>query len=65
MLAIQNQKTLWRKKQPCDAKDVKSKTKTANPVKFAKNKSRTIYAESAETKPSIAKCCFIFWLKMD
>jgi len=25
MLAIQNQKTLWRKKQQCDAKDVKSK----------------------------------------
>jgi len=32
MLAIQKQKTLWRKKQQCDAKDVKSKTKTANPV---------------------------------
>jgi len=30
MLAIQNQKTLWRKKYQCDAKDVKTKTKTAN-----------------------------------
>ena len=52
MLPIQNQKTLWRKKQQCDAKDVKSKTKTPNPVKFAKGKRRTnSYGESAKTKP--------------
>ena len=51
MLAIQNQKTvtqeitLWRKRR-------QSKTKTANPVKFAKSKSRTnSYAESAKAKP--------------
>jgi len=36
MLSIQNQKTLGRKKYRCDAKDVKSKTKTAIPVKFAR-----------------------------
>jgi len=53
MLAIQNQKTLWGKKKQCDAKDVKSKTKTANPVKFANSESRTNrYAERAETKPT-------------
>ena len=53
MLAIQNRKTLWRKKYQCDAKDVKSKTKTANPVKIAESKSRTnSYAESAKTKPT-------------
>jgi len=51
MLAIQNQKTLTQ--EQCDAKDVKSKTKTANPVKFANSESRTNrYAESAKTKPS-------------
>jgi len=46
MLTIQNQK------KKCDAKDVKSKTKTVNPVKFAKSKSRIVYAESAKTIPT-------------
>jgi len=51
MLAIPNQRTLWRKKWQCDAKDVKSKTKTANPVKFANSESRTNrYAEGAKKK---------------
>jgi len=53
MLPIQNQKTLRRKKLQCDAKDVKSKTKTANPDKFAKSKSRTnSYAKGAKIKPT-------------
>jgi len=52
MLAIQNQKTLWRKKWQCDAKDVKCKTKTTNPVKFANSESKTRHAESAKTKPT-------------
>ena len=41
MSAIQNHKALWRKKrQCCDAKDVKRKTKTASHVKIAKSKCR-------------------------
>jgi len=49
-------------KRLCDARNnsvtqkmskVKSKTKTTNPVKFAKSESRTnSYAESAKTKPT-------------
>ena len=51
MSAIQNQKALWRKKRQCDAKDVKSKTKTASHVKIVKCKIRTnSYAENAKTK---------------
>ena len=49
MLAIQNQRTLWRKKLQCDEKNIKSKTKTANHVKIAKSKSRTNnYAENSK-----------------
>ena len=43
----------WDAKNQCGAKDVKSKTKSANPVKFANSESRTNrYAESAKTKPA-------------
>ena len=53
MPAIQTQKTLWRKKWQCDVEDVKSKTKTANPVKIAESKSRTnSCGESVKTKPT-------------
>jgi len=41
MSAIQNHKALWRKKrQCCDEKDVKRKTKTDSHVKIAKSKCR-------------------------
>ena len=41
MSAIQNHKALWRKKrQCCDAKDVKRKPKTASHVKIAESKCR-------------------------
>jgi len=41
MSAIQNHKALWRKKrQFCDAKDVKRKPKTASHVKIAESKYR-------------------------
>jgi len=43
MLAVKNQKALWRKKLQCDAKDVKSKITTPNPVKFAKSKRMTTW----------------------
>jgi len=51
MSGIQNQKALWRKKWHCDAKDVKSKNKSASHVKIAKSKSRTnSYEENAKKK---------------
>jgi len=48
MLAIQNHKALWRKKrQWCDAKDVKGKPKTASHVEIAESKCRAkSYAEN-------------------
>jgi len=52
MSAIQNHKALWRKKrQCCDAKDVKGKPKTASHVKIAESKCRAKrYAENIKTK---------------
>jgi len=52
MLAIQNDKALWHKKrQSCDAKDVKRKLKRASHVKISENKSRAkSYAENIKTK---------------
>jgi len=52
MSAIQNHKALRRKKrQCCDAKDVKRKTKTASHVKIAKSRCRAkSYAENVKTK---------------
>ena len=52
MLAIQNHKALWRKKrQCCDAKDVKRKPKTASHIKIAESKCRAkSYAENIKTK---------------
>ena len=52
MSAIQNHKALWRKKkQRCDAKDVKHKPKTASHVKIAESKCRAkSYAENIKTK---------------
>jgi len=44
MSAIQNQKALRRKISQCDAKDVKSKTKTASHVTTAESKSRTSFS---------------------
>jgi len=48
MSAIQNHKALWRKKrQCCDAKDVKGKPKTASHVKIAESKcSAKSYADN-------------------
>ena len=52
MSAIQNHKALWRKKrQCCEAKDVKGKPKTASHVKIAESKRRAkSYAENIKTK---------------
>jgi len=52
MSAIQNHKVLWRKKkQCCDAKDVKRKPKRASHVKIAESKGRAkSYAENFKTK---------------
>ena len=52
MSAIQNHKALWRKKrQCCDAKDVKRKPKTASHVRIAESKCRAkSYAENIKTK---------------
>ena len=52
MSAIQNHNALWRKKrQGCDAKDVKRKPKTASHVKIAESKCRAKgYAENIKTK---------------
>jgi len=51
MSAIRNHKALWRKKrQCCDAKDVKRKPKTASHVKIAESKCRAkSYAENIKT----------------
>jgi len=52
MSPIQNHKALRRKKrQCCDAKDVKHKSKTASHVKIAESKCRAkSYAENNKTK---------------
>jgi len=52
--AIQNHKPLRRKKRECcDAKDVKRKPKTPTHVKIAERKCRAkSYAENIKTKPT-------------
>jgi len=52
MSAIQNHKALWcKKRQNCDAKDVKRKPKTDSHVKIAESKRRAkSYAENIKTK---------------
>jgi len=64
MSAIQNHKALWRKKrQCCDAKDVKRKPKTASHVKIAESKCRAkSYAENIKTNLSFIgqKLCRVY-----